>query len=376
MILPFYLWYLVEYLIGRLTMNHDQAYRNIIFEREAYAMENDLNYLSKRSRWSFLDFYGKSNQQELFKCARSKIQSFASFPEQQITIDIKREDLLHPTVSGNKLRKLKYNLQDAIDHGFDQIITYGGAYSNHIAATAAACHILGIKSIGVIRGEELGIDLEKTLSQNETLKTAASNGMKLVFVTREEYKKKDSVLFEEKLRAMYGTSYFIPEGGTNDLAVKGTAEILTSREKQHYQFVCVAAGTGGTAAGIINSTADHQHVLVFSALQGDFLKKEIEKYTDNKNFTLIPEDAFGGYAKSTDSLIDYLNVRFRESEIPLDPIYTGKMMYRIEQMVASGFFSDKTRILAIHTGGLQGIPGFNRRLRKKGRLQLQYEDYI
>ena len=357
-------------------MSHDQAYRNIVFEREAYARESDLDYLKKRSLWQFLNFYRDSSKHELFKEATSITQSFKTFPDKEIILDIKREDQLHPTVSGNKVRKLKYNLDHALNSGFEQIITFGGAYSNHIAATAAACDILGLRSVGVIRGEELGADLQKTLSNNITLKTAVDNGMELAFVTREEYKMKDQPSFISHLLEKYGSSFIIPEGGTNELAVKGSAEILSQQDQQNYEFICVAAGTGGTAAGIIESSHSNQHVFVFSALKGDFLKNEIEKYTDRKNFTLFSEDTFGGYAKSTDELINYMNARFRESGIPLDPIYTGKMMYRIEQMIASGYFTDKTRILAIHTGGLQGIPGFNRRLKKKGRLPLQYEDHI
>ena len=313
---------------------------------------------------------------DIFNTRDSVIQEFKSFPEREISINIKREDQLHKEVSGNKLRKLKYNLAHAIEQQTETIITYGGAYSNHIAATAAACKILGLNSIGIIRGEELGIDLEKTLSQNETLRTAVKNGMQLEFITREKYKSKDSAIFQDHLKASYQNSYIIPEGGTNILAVQGTTEILTQNDKKFYDIICVAAGTGGTAAGIIKSVAPHQHVLVFSALKGDFLKTEIKKYTDRDNFTLFSEDMFGGYAKSSDELIDYMNVRFRESEIPLDPIYTGKMMYRIEQMVEQGYFNAKTRILAIHTGGLQGIHGFNRRLNNKGRLSLKYEAHI
>ena len=312
----------------------------------------------------------------IFDVSEASNQLFRNFTDREIRVDIKREDLLHPVVSGNKLRKLKYNLDYTVKNQLETIVTYGGAYSNHIAATAAACHILGLKSIGIIRGEELGVDLHKTLIENTTLKSAVENGMQLEFITREEYKEKNSKSFKQLIINKYGPCFIIPEGGTNLLAIQGTSEILTDEDKVNYDIICVAAGTGGTAAGIIESSVAHQKVLVFSALKGDFLQTEIEKYTDRRNFTLFPENAFGGYAKSNDELIEYMNARFRESGIPLDPIYTGKMMYRVEELISKGFFPAKTRILAIHTGGLQGVAGFNRRLEKKGRLQLQYEDHI
>ncbi len=281
---------------------------------------------------------------------------------------------MHPQVSGNKLRKLKYNLIQATSARHDTVLTYGGAYSNHIAATAAACHLIGLHSIGIIRGEELGVDVQQTLATNKTLQIAATHGMRLHFVSREDYCCKDSAAFTDSLRNTYGEFYEIPEGGTNALAVKGTQEILTAIDREIYDYICVAGGTGGTAAGIINSAAVHQKVIVFSALKGEFLRPEIEKYTIRKDFALVSEDRFGGYARSTDVLIDYLNVRFRESGIPLDPIYTGKMFYGIEELVRSGAFADKTRILAVHTGGLQGIAGYNQTLIKKGRAQIEYEN--
>lgn len=310
----------------------------------------------------------------LFLPQKAVVQKFKYIPELDVQIDIKREDLLHKEVSGNKLRKLKYNLTEAQNQGHDTILTYGGAFSNHIAATAAAGKILGLKTIGIIRGEELGIDLNKTLDGNTTLKLAHDNGMHFHFVTREEYREKASTTFSERMSTLFGTFYSIPEGGTNKLAVKGTEEILTDFDRKNYDVICVAAGTGGTAAGIINSAAMDQIVIVFSALKGDFIREEIEKYTTRTNFDVINDTAFGGYAKSNDRLISYMNSRFRESEIPLEPIYTGKMMFGIEQMVESGVIKGKTRILAIHTGGLQAIAGYNKMLDKKRRLNLSYEN--
>jgi len=310
-------------------------------------------------------------ENNLFNSKTAVNQHFKSHPDAGIVIDIKREDLLHGQVSGNKLRKLKYNLLEVFCQKEKTVLSYGGAYSNHIAATAAACHFLGLKSIGIIRGEELAGNLEHTLTQNQTLRTAYSYGMQLHFVSREAYKTKNTAGFQESMQDRFGTFYQIPEGGTNALAILGTQEILTAADRVNYDVICVSGGTGGTAAGIINSAAAHQKVIVFSALKGGFLREEILKYTTRTDFMVVGEDHFGGYARSTDVLIDYMNVRFRESGIPLDPIYTGKMMYGIEQMIREGAVNAKTRILAIHTGGLQGIPGYNQMLKKKGRLQLQ-----
>ena len=172
-----------------------------------------------------------------------------------MVIDIKREDLLHPEVSGNKLRKLKYNLKHVLDCAFDGVVTFGGAYSNHIAATAAACNLLGIPSVGIIRGEELRLNITRTLERNQTLQTAYYNGMHLDFYTREKYKNKDSPAVRQALLHQYRNYFIIPEGGTNHFAVRGTQEILNEFDRESYDIISVAAGTGGTAAGIIESTS-------------------------------------------------------------------------------------------------------------------------
>lgn len=299
-------------------------------------------------------------------------QQFASYNSGAIICDIKREDLLHAQVSGNKLRKLKYNLQEAKNQGKDILITYGGAFSNHIAATAAAGKIAGFKTIGIIRGEELGNDLEKTLAGNATLQTAVANGMELQFISRESYREKEHSIHLTHLQNRYPRAYIIPEGGTNALAVKGTQEILTTHDKAFYDIICVAAGTGGTAAGIINSAAREQRVIVFSALKGHFMREAIMKYTTRSDFEVINETRFGGYAKVNEELVTFVNTRFRESGIPLEPIYTGKMMLGIEQMIASGVITGKVRILAVHTGGLQSIAGINKTLIKKGQKTINY----
>ncbi len=313
---------------------------------------------------------------ELFDQRESIIQPYRYFEDADVQVDIKREDLLHPQVSGNKMRKLKYNLITAHQQGHDTILTYGGAFSNHIAATAAAGKITGLRTIGIIRGDELGRNLEKTLAGNSTLRTAAAMRMDLHFVDRDTYKEKDSPEFQLEMEKKFGRFYHIPEGGSNELAVRGCAEILSQAEVDSYNLVTVAAGTGGTAAGIINSAGTDLQVIVFGALKGDFLIKDIENLSGDSSFEFYDDSIFGGYARSSDQLIEFLNVRFRESGIPLEPIYTGKMMYGLEELIANGHFPRGTRILAIHTGGLQSIHGYNERLRKKGRVLLQYESEL
>ena len=292
------------------------------------------------------------------------------FETEKASLYLKREDLLHPEISGNKYRKLKYNLLEARKQKKEQILTFGGAFSNHIAATAAAGREFGFKSIGVIRGEELGQDLQKTLQENTTLSFAASCGMEFDFVSREAYRQKNSEGFLENLRNKYGDFYLIPEGGTNALAIKGCEEIL-SEEDGGFDVICCAVGTGGTISGLINSSEEHQKVLGFPALKGDFLHEEILNYTSKFNWELILDYHFGGYAKVNHELIEFLNTFKRDYGIQLDPVYTGKMMYGIFDLLRNGYFLKNTRILAVHTGGLQGIPAMNAVLTKKNLPLIQ-----
>lgn len=281
-----------------------------------------------------------------------------------VSLHIKREDHIHSEISGNKFRKLKYNLAEAKKLGFSTILTFGGAYSNHIAATAAAGRMVGLQTIGVVRGDELGVDLQKTISENETLQFATSCGMQLKFVSREQYRNKTSPDFMDSLKSEFGSFYLIPEGGTNIFAVKGCEEILGIEEKE-YNVISCAVGTGGTISGIINSTQSHQKVLGFPALKGDFLSEEISKYAQKENWSLINEYHFGGYGKINKELVAFMNSFHEEQGIVLDPIYTAKMIYGLFDMIQNGIFSKNTRILAVHTGGLQGISGMNKKLIKK-----------
>jgi len=282
-----------------------------------------------------------------------------------VSLFIKREDQIHPFISGNKYRKLKYNILEAQKQNKKTLLTFGGAYSNHISAVAFAGKEYGFKTIGIIRGEELGNDLEKTLQQNITLRTAQNDNMQFKFVTRSDYRLKHTSMFITDLRKEFGDFYLVPEGGTNTLAVKGCEEILKPNDDE-FDVICCGIGTGGTISGLINSAKAHQKVLGFPALKGDFLQKEIEQYTiQNKNWSLIKDYHFGGFGKIDEELVNFINHFKQETSIPLDPIYTGKMMFGIVDLIINGYFKKGTKILAIHTGGLQGIQGMNDRLSKK-----------
>ena len=280
--------------------------------------------------------------------------------EKGIHLYIRREDTIHPLISGNKYRKLKYNLLEAKKQGKDTLLTFGGAFSNHIAATACAGHEQGIKTIGVIRGEEL----QDNWQDNPTLTLAHEHGMQFHFVSRADYRLKSEPLFIQNLKDRFGDVHVLPEGGTNALAVKGCSEILTKEDAQ-FDYICSAVGTGGTLTGLINAARPHQTVLGFPALKGDFLIEEIRTFVHNDRWKLVTDYHFGGYAKVDRPLIDFINLFKSKTGIPLDPIYTGKMLFGIFDLVKKGVFPHGTQILAIHTGGLQGIKGMNRILKKK-----------
>ncbi|MFN3137722.1 MAG: 1-aminocyclopropane-1-carboxylate deaminase/D-cysteine desulfhydrase [Allomuricauda sp.] len=280
--------------------------------------------------------------------------------EKGVQLYLKREDTIHPLISGNKYRKLKYNLLEAKAQDQHTLLTFGGAYSNHIAATAYAGHKHGFSTIGVIRGEEL----ETQWQDNPTLRLAHEHGMQFHFVSRSDYRRKNESAFLETLREQFGNVYLLPEGGTNELAVKGCMEILTEADA-NFDYVCGSVGTGGTLAGLINASQPHQTVLGFPALKGDFLTEEIRTFAQNNRWRLVTDYHFGGYAKVDQQLIVFINRFKQQTGIPLDPIYTGKMLFGIFDLIKKDFFPSGSQILAIHTGGLQGIPGMNAILKKK-----------
>ena len=275
-----------------------------------------------------------------------------------IELFIKREDLIHPLVSGNKFRKLKYNLLEAKDKGYKQVLSFGGAFSNHIHALSAAGSLMGFKTIGIIRGEKQEI-------LNPTLKFASENGMQLEWISRELYRDKHLPEFLATIKEKFPRTYIIPEGGTNELAIKGCEEILQDISFNP-DYICTAVGTGGTIAGLINSSLSNQKVLGFSALKGEWIKDEVKKLVSNaySNWEVFTDYHFGGYAKMTSELIQFIDEFHSETNIQLEPIYTGKMFYGIKKMCESHLFIPNSRILTLHTGGLQGLGGLHNKIVK------------
>lgn len=282
-----------------------------------------------------------------------------------IELFIKREDQLHPVVSGNKFRKLKYNLNAAKDQSKKILLTFGGAFSNHIVAVAGAGKEFGFETIGIIRGEEI----QEKINENPSLAVAQQFGMKLVFVSRDTYRLKETPEFLEKIQSQFGDFYLLPEGGTNKLAIKGCEEILSDDDIK-FTHICASIGTGGTISGLINSSAPHQNIIGFSSLKGDFLQNDIAKFANQMNWSVNCEYHFGGYGKVTNELIEFINSFYLEHAIPLDPIYTGKMMFGIFDLIQNNYFPINSKILAIHTGGLQGIAGMNIKLEKLGKTKI------
>ena len=277
-----------------------------------------------------------------------------TIPYQQITVEgfeisIKRLDLVHPQISGNKFFKLKYNLLAAQQQGYKKLLTFGGAYSNHIAATAYAAQLFDFESLGIIRGEELA---SKPL--NLTLNTAQQFGMQLQFVMRETYRQKQSPAYLAQLQQDYPEYYVIPEGGTNPLAIQGCTEILSDADRQNYALICCAVGTGGTIAGLIEASHSQQQVLGFFALKGDFLCREIQQLTEKRNWQITDQYCCGGYAKTTPELLQFIRTFEQQYNIPLEQIYTGKMLLGLIDLIQQGTFPKDHRILVIHSGGLQG----------------------
>lgn len=279
--------------------------------------------------------------------------------EKGVELAIKRLDLIHPLISGNKFFKLKYNLEEAVNKGYKSILTFGGAYSNHIQASAAATKLFGLNSIGLIRGEE-------TLPLNPTLDFAQSQGMKIEYVNRADYRRKNETEFLDELKKKYPNCFIIPEGGTNSLAIQGTAEILEEGDKD-YSDIILSIGTGGTFTGILKSLQPNQKALGISSLKGSFINKEISELLKknqilaNGEWEINTAYHFGGYAKYNQVLIDFIWEFYESFGIVLDPIYTGKMMFGIWDLIKKDQFLKGSKVLAIHTGGLQGNFGFYER---------------
>lgn len=270
----------------------------------------------------------------------------------KVRLLVQREDLNDPYCMGNKWWKLRYNLIEAIREKHNKVLTFGGAFSNHIVATASACNRMGLKSIGIIRGDS-------TDKLNPSLIRAQNDGMELFFVDRQIYRNKSNIDW----KSIYGDHYLIPEGGTNELAVSSCEEMISFKE---FDMVCVPVGTGGTLSGIIRSLKPSQHAIGFSSLKGGgFLNDEVKKYVDHSNWSIQFDYHFGGYAKINLELVSFMNEFKRDFSIQLDPVYTAKMFYGIFDMIKNEQIRSNSTILAVHTGGTQGIEGMKQRIQSK-----------
>ena len=285
-------------------------------------------------------------------------------------INILRLDVLQPIIQGNKYYKLKYNLLKAKEENKNTVLTFGGEYSNHIHAFALAGKEQNFKAIGIIRGD-------KPDELTCTIKESIENGMQAYFLNRTDYRIARKLVNNEKFEDFFdlleqnninvnkNDCYIVPEGGTNLLALQGTSEILDFAKNIDYNNICCAIGTAGTIVGIIASARNDKKIIGFPALKGNFFEKDIENYLlkfknrKYSNWKLKHDYHFKGFGSFNQDLIDFINRFYAEYKIPICSIYTGKMFYGIFDMIDKGEFTKEDKILAIHTGGLQGIKAFN-----------------
>ncbi|WP_409440040.1 1-aminocyclopropane-1-carboxylate deaminase/D-cysteine desulfhydrase [Psychromonas sp. GE-S-Ul-11] len=280
--------------------------------------------------------------------------------EKAIHLSIKRDDLLHPEIAGNKWRKLKYNLLQAEAQQKTHLLSFGGAFSNHIHALAAACHHFKFQATGIIRGEA-------HYAANPTLSQAQQWGMTLQFVNRQTYRLKEQTEYLLKLQLQYPEAYLIPEGGSNAFAVPGVEEIIIELADQHptaIDHIFTATGSGGTLAGLISGAAKyspttqvHGIAVLKNALYLQHNVKQWAKSEHEVSWHLHTENHEGGYGKISKPLADFCHQFSNETQIPIEPIYTGKMFYALWQLIEQDYFARETNIVALHTGGLQGLAG-------------------
>jgi 1-aminocyclopropane-1-carboxylate deaminase len=269
-----------------------------------------------------------------------------------VRVLVKREDLNHPYISGNKWWKLKYNLLRAKELGHAALLTFGGAYSNHLYAVAAAAHELGMKSIGIVRGEP-------SLPLNKTLSFVEERGMHLHFISRSRYREKSNPLFEKELQDRFGRFYMIPEGGTNAEAIKGCEEFAERLAKEvSFDFLFLPVGTGGTMAGMAKRLKAHQRAVGVSVLKnGAFLEGEVRKWLPGEapaSWRIETQFDMGGYGRITPSLRAFIAMMHDHHNLPLDGLYTGKAMFGLYSLVEHGEIPRGSVVLLLHTGGLQG----------------------
>lgn len=271
-----------------------------------------------------------------------------------IELWVKRDDSLHPVISGNKWRKLKYILDHALSLGAHTLISMGGAYSNHLHALAYVGRELGLKTVGLIRGEQ-----PDTL--NPTLADMRNWGMELKFVSRSDYRDLRHYKDRQDLPGINPRQYWLPEGGAQALALKGVAELVREIDMP-YDMLCVPCGTGTTLAGIIEVVPESVSVMGFAALKNaGFLTADVESLLSRPyaNWQINPDYHFGGFAQVNAGLMAFIEAFELKTHVPLEPVYTGKMLYGLYDLIAQGCFKPGQRIIAVHTGGLQGKRGFD-----------------
>lgn len=277
----------------------------------------------------------------------AKTQTLQLGFDQKVQIDLLRLDLIHPVISGNKWYKLRYYLEDAIDKGFTEIASFGGAYSNHIVATACACQERNIKSVGFIRGEQ-------TNPLSHTLQAAISYGMQLEFINRTQYQNKQIIIEQNADQ----TRYWIPEGGYGILGTKGATSILDEVDLRKYTHIVAAVGSGTMIAGILNGTMSHQTVIGISSQKNNFsLDNEVLQLTAPENQYRLKMNHnyhFGGFAKHPSDLLDFMVEFWNKEMIPTDIVYTGKLLFAITDLLQKQYFKQGDKVLVIHSGGLQG----------------------
>ena len=259
-----------------------------------------------------------------------------------------RLDIVHRDISGNKWYKLKNNIEHCLRNDIQAILTFGGAYSNHLAAAAAMAQLSGMRSIGIVKGKYAQTAI------TPTLQFCREQGMQLAFVTNEEYERRTDDDWLRYLSEQYGDPFIIPEGGANEYGRAGAAEIATLIPER-YTHIAVSVGTGTTLSGIANSATSGTEVIGFAPMkEGMYLADEVRKYVHRNNFTVYDDWHFGGFGKYTDELVLFMNDFYAGQDVPLDMVYTAKMMFGLKQQILSGMYDKQAKILCLHTGGLQG----------------------
>jgi 1-aminocyclopropane-1-carboxylate deaminase len=280
-----------------------------------------------------------------------QVLSNPSFQQKKITLSVLRLDKIHPEVSGNKLFKLHYFLQAAMESSCKTIITFGGAFSNHLVATAYACKANDLQCVGIVRGE-------KPTQLSATLQNCINYGMQLRFISREMYAKKETKHFLADIEKQFEGCIIIPEGGYHPLGAKGATTIYNLIEKNNFTHICTAAGTATTLAGLLLNVQEQQ-IITVPVLKGftDIMERLQflgEGYCKTNKLTVFNEYHFGGYAKKTPDLLHFMNILWQQHQLPTDFVYTAKLFYAIFDKINNNYFDPNSNILCLHTGGLQG----------------------